>query len=83
MKQLTVRLLELERQKREDELAAEAGESKSTEWGSQIRSYVLQPYEQVKDERSQLTSGNPRGVLDGDVEPFMEAWLRWRRVRAS
>jgi peptide chain release factor 2 len=79
MKKLTVRLLELERQKREDELAAEAGESKSTEWGSQIRSYVLQPYEQVKDERSSYTSGNPKGVLDGDVEPFMEAWLRWRR----
>ncbi len=80
MQMLNVRLLELERQKREDELAAEAGESKSTEWGSQIRSYVLQPYEQVKDERSQHTSGNPRGVLDGDVQPFMEAWLRWRRV---
>ncbi len=79
MKKLTVRLLELERQKREDELAAEAGESKSTEWGSQIRSYVLQPYEQVKDERSGFVSGNPKGVLDGDVEPFMEAWLRWRR----
>lgn len=79
MKKLTVRLLELERQRREDELAAEAGESKSTEWGSQIRSYVLQPYEQVKDERSGLTSGNPKGVLDGDVDPFMEAWLRWRR----
>lgn len=79
MKKLTVRLLELQRQEREDELAAEAGESKSTEWGSQIRSYVLQPYEQVKDERSGFVSGNPKGVLDGGVEPFMEAWLRWRR----
>ncbi len=79
MQQLGVRLLELERQKREDELAAEAGEAKSTEWGSQIRSYVLQPYEQVKDERTGFTSGNPRGVLDGGIEPFMEAWLRWRR----
>ena len=59
--------------------SAEAGESKSTEWGSQIRSYVLQPYEQVKDERSGFVSGNPKAVLDGGVEPFMEAWLRWRR----
>ena len=65
------------------ELAAEAGESKSTEWGSQIRSYVLQPYQQVKDERSGMTSGNPEAVLDGDVEPFMEAWLRWRRASKS
>ncbi len=80
MKQLSIRLVELEREKREAELAAEAGESKSTEWGSQIRSYVLQPYQQVKDERSGFTSGNPEGVLGGDVGPFMEAWLRWRRA---
>ncbi len=82
MQMLSIQLVELERQKREDELAAEAGESKSTEWGSQIRSYVLQPYQQVKDERSGLTSGNPEGVLGGDVGPFMEAWLRWRRSSA-
>ncbi len=82
MQMLSIQLVELERQKREDELAAEAGESKSTEWGSQIRSYVLQPYQQVKDERSGMTSGNPEGVLGGDVGPFMEAWLRWRRSSA-
>lgn len=80
MQMLSIQLVELERRRREDELSAEAGESKSTEWGSQIRSYVLQPYQQVKDERSGMTSGNPEGVLGGDVGPFMEAWLRWRRA---
>ena len=83
MQMLAMKLVDLERQKREDKLSEEAGESKAVEWGSQIRSYVLQPYQQVKDERSGLTSGNPEGVLGGDVGPFMEAWLRWRRIQAA
>ena len=84
MQQLASKLVDLEHQKRQDELAEEAGQSKSTEWGSQIRSYVLQPYQQVKDERSGYTSGNPDGVLTGGaVAEFMEAWLRWRRAGAS
>ncbi len=83
MQMLSIRLVELEREKREAELAAEAGAAKSTEWGSQIRSYVLQPYQQVKDERSGHVSGNPEGVLSGDIDPFIEAWLRWRRAHAS
>ncbi len=80
MQMLAIQLVELQRREREDQLAAEAGESKKVEWGSQIRSYVLQPYQQVKDERSGYTSGNPEGVLDGQVSPFMEAWLRWQRA---
>lgn len=83
MAMLSSRLVELEHQRRHDELAAEAGEAKSTEWGSQIRSYVLQPYQQVKDERSGHTTGNPEGVLGGDVGQFMEAWLRWRRASST
>lgn len=83
MQMLAMKLVDLERQKREDMLADEAGESKKVEWGSQIRSYVLQPYQQVKDERSGETSGNPEGVLDGAVGQFMEAWLRWRRAGAT
>ncbi len=83
MQTLAMKLVDLERQKREDKLSEEAGESKSVEWGSQIRSYVLQPYQQVKDERSGLVSGNPEGVLNGDVTSFMEAWLRWRRARST
>jgi peptide chain release factor 2 len=83
MQMLAMKLVDLERQKREEKLAEEAGESKKVEWGSQIRSYVLQPYQQVKDERSGHTSGNPDGVLNGNVGPFMEAWLRWRRANDS
>jgi peptide chain release factor 2 len=83
MQMLAMKLVDLERQKREEKLAGEAGEAKRVEWGSQIRSYVLQPYQQVKDERSGETSGNPEGVLDGAVGQFMEAWLRWRRATAG
>jgi peptide chain release factor 2 len=80
MEMLAMKLVQLQRQEREEQLASEAGESKKVEWGSQIRSYVLQPYQQVKDERSGETSGNPEAVLGGAVNPFMEAWLRWRRA---
>ncbi len=83
MQMLAMHLVVLERQNREDKLASEAGESKKVEWGSQIRSYVLQPYQQVKDERSGLTSGQPEVVLGGAVGQFMEAWLRWRRSGAA
>jgi len=80
MQMLAMKLVDLERVKRAELLAGEAGESKKVEWGSQIRSYVLQPYQQVKDERSGETSGNPEAVFDGGVGRFMEAWLRWRRA---
>ena len=82
MQMLAMKLVDLARREREETLADEAGESKKVEWGSQIRSYVLQPYQQVKDERSGETSGNPEAVLDGGVGAFMEAWLRWRRAGA-
>jgi peptide chain release factor 2 len=48
------------------------------EFGSQILNYVLQPYTLVKDVRTGLEVGNTQSVLDGDVDPFIEAWLRWR-----
>ena len=80
MQMLAMKLVDLQRQQREEKLASEAGEAKKVEWGSQIRSYVLHPYQQVKDERSGLTSGNPEDILDGGVGTFMEAWLRWRRT---
>ncbi len=79
MEMLAMKLIDLERLKREEKLADAAGESKKVEWGSQIRSYVLQPYQQVKDERSGEVHGDPTKVLNGDVGGFMEAWLQWRK----
>ncbi|HRE02842.1 MAG TPA: peptide chain release factor 2, partial [Ilumatobacteraceae bacterium] len=52
-------------------------------WGSQIRSYVLQPYQMVKDLRTEVESSNVAGVLDGDVDQFMEGYLRHRRRMAD
>lgn len=63
-----------QRARQRDELK---GERQSMEWGSQIRSYVLHPYTLVKDHRTGLEMGNVQAVLDGEVEPFMEAFLRW------
>ena len=79
MQILAARLLDLERQKREEELAGIAGEAKAVGFGSQIRSYVMQPYQMVKDLRSSHETGDVESVLDGDLDPFMEAFLRWKR----
>jgi len=79
MQMLAARLLDLERKKREDELAAISGESKKVGFGSQIRSYVLQPYQMVKDLRSGHEVGAVDSVLDGGLDGFIEAYLRWLR----
>jgi peptide chain release factor 2 len=79
MQMLAAKLLDLEHKKRDNELAEIAGEAKKVGFGSQIRSYVLQPYQMVKDLRTQHETGNVDGVLDGDIEPFMEAYLQWQR----
>jgi peptide chain release factor 2 len=83
MTMLKVRLADLERQKREDELAGIRGEQQRVGFGSQIRSYVLQPYQMVKDLRTEHEAGNVQGVLDGDLDPFMESYLQWRRANAT
>jgi peptide chain release factor 2 len=71
----------------EEERAAElegiAGKQAQVGWGSQIRSYVLQPYQMVKDLRTDVESGNVAAVLDGDLDEFMEGWLRWRRAASD
>ena len=79
MQMLAARLVDLQRQERMAEMDVLAGERRDVAWGSQIRSYVLAPYQQVKDLRSGHEVGNPEAVLDGDVDDFMEAWLRWNR----
>lgn len=75
---LKAKLYQLELDKKEAERAAISGDHLENGWGSQIRSYVLQPYRMVKDHRSNFESGNPQGVLDGDLDPFINAYLRWK-----
>jgi peptide chain release factor 2 len=72
---LKSRLAELEQERREEELARERGVTQDTGFGSQIRSYVLHPYQMVKDHRTDYEAGNAEGVLDGDLDGFIEAYL--------
>jgi len=75
MSMLRARLYEHELQKREAAAQAEADAKTDIGWGHQIRSYVLQPYQMVKDLRTQVEKGNAQGVLDGDIDAFLEASL--------
>jgi peptide chain release factor 2 len=75
MKMLRGKLVELEEQRRREELAREKGEAQDVGWGSQIRSYVLHPYTMVKDHRTDVEVGNAQGVLDGDLDRFVRAEL--------
>jgi len=76
MKILRARLLELKQAQKEEERAVLRGEYTKAEWGSQIRSYVLHPYQMVKDHRTDYETGNTQAVLDGGLDEFMEAFLR-------
>ena len=72
---LKAKLWDLEQQKRDAERVSLEGDKKKIEWGSQIRSYVLQPYQQVNDHRTELKSSAVNAVLDGDLDEFIEAFL--------
>ncbi len=76
MKMLKAKLYQLELEQKEQELAAIRGEQKEIGWGSQIRSYVFHPYSMVKDHRTNEETGNVNAVMDGDISPFIEAYLR-------
>ena len=76
MKVLRSRLYDLEMQKRAAEQAEREGKKMDNSWGSQIRSYVLQPYRMVKDHRTGVSVGDADGVLDGNVDPFIEGYLK-------
>jgi peptide chain release factor 2 len=78
MTMLKARLYELELRKREEEVAAFQGEKSEIGWGHQIRSYVMQPYQMVKDLRTGVEKGNAQGVLDGDIDDFLAASLAAR-----
>jgi peptide chain release factor 2 len=76
LKVLKSRLFEREMKKRMDEQQKTYGEKQEIAWGSQIRSYVLHPYNLVKDHRNDHETSNATGVLEGDLDEFMEAYLR-------
>jgi peptide chain release factor 2 len=76
---LAARLAERQRQEREAELEALAGDKRDVAFGNQIRTYTLHPYQLVKDERTRYETGNVQAVLDGDLDGFIEAYLHWRR----
>lgn len=78
MRNLASKLHQLEESKRNADLTKMYGEKGEISFGSQIRSYTMQPYTLVKDERTGEQTGNIHGVLDGDLTPFIEAFLRWK-----
>jgi peptide chain release factor 2 len=82
MQMLKARLYELELKKREEQVAAFQGEKSEIGWGHQIRSYVMQPYQMVKDLRTGVEKGNAQGVLDGDIDDFLAGSLA-ARVRGN
>ena len=79
MQILAARLAERQRLERQQELDSLSGEKKDVAFGSQIRSYTLAPYQLVKDERTRYETGNVQSVLDGELDPFVEVYLQWRR----
>ncbi|HVW44648.1 MAG TPA: peptide chain release factor 2 [Amycolatopsis sp.] len=80
MKVLQAKLLQ--RKKEEERAELDALKDGGSSWGNQMRSYVLHPYQMVKDLRTDFEVGNPTGVLDGDIDGFLEAGIRWRKTAA-
>jgi peptide chain release factor 2 len=76
MRVLRARLLAMKQQEQEEALTALRGEFKKVEWGSQIRSYVLHPYQMVKDHRTDYETGNTTAVLNGEIDGFIQAYLQ-------
>jgi peptide chain release factor 2 len=80
-KVLRSRLYDMEMEKKKKELDRIEATKGEIGWGSQIRSYVLHPYKLVKDHRTNFESGNPEKVLDGDLDPFIDNFLRWKATK--
>src|SRR5579884_84822 len=83
MQVLQARLLERERRENEEKMAALRGEVKANEWGNQDRSYVFQPYTLVKDHRTGYETGDVIGVMNGNIDPFIQAYLQWKQGKAN
>ncbi len=82
MRVLQSRLLELRRREEQEKMDALKGDSAGS-WGTQMRSYVLHPYQMVKDLRTEVETGNTSAVLDGEIDEFIEAGIRWRRQQEA
>lgn len=78
MKMLKAKLYQRELEKQKAEMEELRGEQKEIGWGSQIRSYVFHPYNMVKDHRTNEETGNIQAVMDGEISPFIDAYLRWQ-----
>ena len=83
LQMLASRLHDLQQKQRNEEIASIRGENKNVGFGSQIRSYVMQPYQMVKDLRSNFEVGSVENVLDGEIDSFIESYLRWVRSEAQ
>ena len=83
MAMMRARLYELEVKKRESEAQAEQSAKTEIGWGHQIRTYVLHPYQMVKDLRTEFETGNTQAVLDGEIDDFIASGIRWRRQQAA
>jgi peptide chain release factor 2 len=77
MKVLKSRLYELYKEQQEAEQEKKLADKKDISWGNQIRSYVFHPYSMVKDHRTGVETGNVQGVMDGNIDPFIEEFLKW------
>lgn len=80
MNLLRSKLVQRAAEERSQKLSDLRGERQANEWGSQIRSYVLQPYQLVKDHRTSVETGNAQGVLDGDIDTFVWPYLQARKT---
>ena len=83
MKILRARIYEKKSKEQDERMAKEYGQKQKIEWGSQIRSYVMHPYNMVKDHRTDVETGNVPRVMDGDINMFIEAFLRQRPDKAQ
>jgi len=81
MRILKAHLYQLEKEKQEEKKKKLEGEKTDISWGNQIRSYVLQPYQMIKDHRTNVQTGDIQSVMDGDIDIFIEAYLRWIKQR--